>query len=170
MWKFLPIIFLYTLTLACGSQSYSDSGDTNVPDSGVIVSVPTFDISGPFKIKWNDQILNTANGDDGPFVSILNAKESDTLYIQYSAQTPCEECRLETQIWVDSKYKDVVRDTGYGTGNWTKIPLSRLNYNPEQTDGQNIFFYLSVKQYHPVETGNKRFLFNLKLKFSADIN
>lgn len=168
MWKYISIYFLSILVLGCSADAGTVEGDTLTQDTNAVVSVPTFDISGPFKIKWNDQVLNTSNGDEGPFVSILNANENDTLYIQYSSQTPCEECRLETQIWVDSKYKDVVRDTGYGTGDWTRIPLSQLNYNPEQTDGQSIAFYLSVRQYHPVETGNKRYLFNLKLKFAAN--
>jgi hypothetical protein len=164
MRKCAPLLLVFALVIGCGSEQIQQPDIDSTPDSNAVVVVPQFDISGAFRIRLNNEELQP--GANGPDISILNAKETDTLFLQYDAAVPCEECRLETQIWVDTKYKDLVRDTGYGTGKWTAIPLTRLDFNADSNEAQNISFYLSVRQYHPVETGNKRFLFDLKLAFA----
>lgn len=165
----IPIILFYAVILSgaqgCTGESAPQTSTDTTPDTMQTVALPQFDISGKYYARLNNAVISdTASGDS---FFIPNARETDTLFIQYTAATPCEECRLETQIWNDAKYKDIVRDTGYGTGHWTAIPLSQLKYNPESAT-QEVSFYLSVRQYHPVETGNKRFLFNLKLEFTEE--
>lgn len=162
MSKYIPFIILFLLVIGCGGENIPQQNQDASKDTAP-AGVPQFDISASFNIRLNDQPLALTDSKEGPVVSVPHAKETDTLFIQYTAAVPCEECRLETQIWCDAKYKDLVRDTGYGTGHWTAIPVSRLHFDTAENGSQNVALYLSVRQYHPVETGNKRFLFNVKL-------
>lgn len=138
----------------------------SVEDSIQTVPVPTFDISGPYDVKLNDSRVEIVSVNGEPTVVLKNISDKDTLFIQYSASAPCEECRLETQLWVAGKYTELVRDTGYGVGPPTKIPCSLLIQTSKVGTAQysNIALFLSVRQYHPVETGNKRFLFYIELE------
>jgi hypothetical protein len=160
----IPVFIALLLLASCSGENAPQETTAAARDT-VPAAVPQFDISGKYTVRLNDELISdTATSD---FFSLRDAKETDTLYIRYAAAEPCAECRLETQIWMDAKYKDVVRDTGYGMEKWTAIPLARLRYDATALK-QQIALYLSVRQYHPVETGNKRFLFNLEVEFAQE--
>jgi len=167
MWKLLPLFFIILLMTSCDGVSLPHEDRDSMTDTATTkAEVPTFDISGPFEVKLNNRLLDVVSVNGEPGITLKNVSEKDTLFISYSSALPCEECRLETQIWVAGKYTDLVRDTGYGTGAPTKIPCSLLiNDSKFGTDEYSpVAFFLSVRQFHPVETGNKRFLFYLDLQ------
>jgi hypothetical protein len=167
MWKSLPSILFLLLFSSCNENTVeSQSQDSMIDTSVQQINVPTFDISGKFEVRLNSDTLNIISVNGEPDLSLKNVSEKDTLYISYNSAIPCEECRLETQIWVAGKYTDLVRDTGYGVGAPTKIPCSLLLKDSKYgtSDYSPIALFLSVRQFHPVETGNKRFLFYIELE------
>lgn len=165
MWKFL-ISFSGILLIACGDGKApavrSDSSRDTVAD----VIVPQFDISGSVEVSLpHGKVEKTTNNGTETYV-LHDAQDNDSLLIKYITPVQCEECRLETQIWRNEKYVELVRDTGYGLGDYTRIPISMLKRCSQDgsPDYQELSLYLSVHQYHPVETGNKRFLFYLRIE------
>lgn len=156
----VPLLLVVLLLSACGGENIPQRSADSMKDSTPAVQVPQFDISGNFNVRLNDSVITAYKDEGGPHYRVPDAQNSDTLYFQYEAATACEECRLETQIWCGGKYVDLVRDTGYGNGDWTKIPVSNLIQHSAYgtASATEIALYLSVRQYHPVETGNKRFL------------
>lgn len=165
MWKFTGIPFLLTLLSACSGEIAPHENADSVIDSTSAIAIPTFDISGEFDVFFlnAENAFSSENG-----MKVLTTKdlsEDDTLLFRYNAVNDCQECHVEFQIWRNDKYVDLVRDTGFG-GKKMLIPASRFLQASKfgTPEYERLSVYLSVRQYHPVETGNKRFLLYLELK------
>jgi hypothetical protein len=165
MWKYIPFLFLFVQLAGCSGEKDAHENSDSLKDTAKAVSIPQFDITGEFEAgfmkgeteKYFDKNLAT--------IAVKDLQPDDSLYINYKAANPCEECRVEYQIWRNDKYVDLVRDTGFG-GDPVYIPAKLLLEaskfgTPEYSE---LGIYMSVHQYHPVETGNKRFLFYVNLK------
>ncbi len=163
MWKYA--LLLFALLVACSGENIPHENSDTVSDTSATVSIPQLDISGEFEagfLKGETEMFFDKNLST---LSITDLQDDDSLYIRYKATFPCEECRVEFQIWRNDKYVEIVRDTGFG-GEPVYIPASMLLEaskfgTPEYSE---LGIYMSVRQYHPVETGNKRFLFYVSLK------
>jgi hypothetical protein len=165
MWKCVPIFFLFALVSACDGETAPQENIDSTEDTTVAVSVPAFDISGEFEVLFL-KAHNEISFENGMKVlTIKDPVEDDTLFFQYKSANECKECHVEFQIWKNDQYVEVIRDTGFGAEKMF-IPASVfLNSSKFGTpDYERLSVYLSVRQFHPVETGNKRFLFYLDLK------
>lgn len=166
MLKYAPFLFLFVLTIGCGGENTPHAEvDTTIEIDSPAVAVPTFDISGEFEAGFVKAQSETFLDKNVVTLSAKDLQAGDSLYIHYKTANPCEECRVEYQIWRNDKYVDLVRDTGFGE-HVVYIPASLLLESskfgtPEYSE---LGIYMSVRQYHPIETGNKRFLFYISLK------
>lgn len=153
------------MLFSCSGKNGQPENADSANDTVTAVEIPQFDISGEFEVLFlkSENEISFENG--MKLLTIKNLAEDDTLFFQYKAANDCEECRVEFQIWRNDKYAEVVRDTGFGSEKMF-IPASVfLNASKfGSPEYERLSIYLSVRQYHPVETGNKRFLFYLDLK------
>lgn len=165
MWKCTPLIFLLGLNVGCSGESTPHEKADSAKDTVATVEIPQFDLSGEFEAVFTG-VSNDVTFENGMRVlTVKDLGKDDSLYFQYKTGNPCEECHVELQIWKNDKYVEVVRDTGFGMGG-DYIPASLFIEcskfgTPEY---ERLSLYYSVRQYHPVETGNKRFLCYLELK------
>jgi hypothetical protein len=165
MWKCTPLIFLFALIFSCSGENAPRENIDSAEDTTASVSIPTFDITGDFDVLFIRQ-ENAFSFENGMKVLTVNdLSEKDTLAFRYNSLHSCEECHVEFQIWKNNKYVDLVRDTGFG-GEIMYIPASLFLRSSKfgTPEYERLSIYLSVRQYHPVETGNKRFLFYLDMK------
>lgn len=159
----IPVLLVFLLLSACSGENDPHEAYEPLPDTVNTTALPTFDISGPFEVGLLHGTTDNVYDNGILTCNIHDLQDDDTLWIKYIAANACEECRVETQLWRNDKYIDLVRDTGYGVTGYTRVPASLILKcskfgTPEY---EKLSFYLSVRQYHPVETGNKRFLFYL---------
>jgi hypothetical protein len=151
--------------VSCNGDTRSTVTADSVPNKVPTKPVPALDISGVVEALFIHAGGDVTDENGMQVLTVADLKEDDQLNIDYKATHTCEECHVEIQIWKNDKYVEVVRDTGFGTGKIT-IPASLfLECSKFSTpEYERLALYMSVRQYHPVETGNKRFLFYLDLK------
>jgi hypothetical protein len=165
MWKYASLFCFIFFLASCGGENTPHENSDSLHDTTSTISVPQFDISGELEVLMMHSQNQVSDEDGMRLLTASDVQETDSLWILYKAVNPCEECHLEYQIWRNDKYVEVVRDTGFGVGG-KYIPASLLLEASKfgTPEYERLSVYLSVRQYHPVETGNKRFLFYLDLK------
>ncbi len=165
MLKIVPLLCFLPVLISCNGESEQHQNADSGKDTAIQIEVPQFDLGNEVEAVFIKGNTNSGFENGMKVISIENVKQDDSLYIMCKSAQHCEDCFAEYQIWRNDKYVDLIRDTGYG-GERVFIPASLLLTASKfgTPEYQRLSIYVSVRQYKPVETGNKKFLFYIDLK------